>query len=504
MKPSFDLKLIVFSIVLLRFLPFFFSHSPAGTDITLLGDMIRLYVESWQQGALVPTTMMPLFGQGRFFDFHSLSAPFLAAIEYFFPHTLLISLQIYSCLSFVLYDFSILYLLMVLSSPKAPQSSDFKSMDTRCLLIFFLVAYASPIPQRFMGSGGAAFVLSAAFTLFALGHFFRAIFVHQKDLRGTAKHTLFCALLFSASLSQHPIPVLGAPMLFLMILAIKAFCEGKNFPFHRWAIPGLFIIAFNLPILLSFPKPDPFLEGEAQKWITYVKSQYSFYFSPDHTFSSGFLGFLGYNLKQFAFLGPFLLLLLPLKRNFVYVLLALTLLSLFTWFGHYLPHAGLAIYPDRMAQNVVLLAGICLLICKSFGERGPFSRSQKVLVTLLFIMAFGRYGWNYLVQPTKNALITADDAALIYEYKDLLAQSNLIEIDQNDAGLWLPAMIGRPVSSPHVHYPHMKAWKAYQAELGRPQVRFVGTRCALAPGCKVSCDKDKIVASKGRSAICRL
>ena len=149
---------------LLRYLHLVVHPYPPGLDITIVADLSRIVLHHWQDGRLWPANLQPILGEQNFGVFALLPSFVFAAVEYFIPGSLLFQLKLMTATGFALYDLASLSILRFFILPGSQRSL---SVGLVAILVVF-VSYASPVPQRFLGSGGGMYVLSSAISLFAI------------------------------------------------------------------------------------------------------------------------------------------------------------------------------------------------------------------------------------------------------------------------------------------------------------------------------------------------
>lgn len=504
-------KHVIAALLLLRISHVFVHYSPPGVDITLLGDMVRIYVENWQKGVLIPPDLMPLFGKASFFKFHSALAPILASLEFFLRLDLIQLLKWVTFLGFFLYDLAVLLLL-----------KDFESSWQKCklgisfnlIICFLLINFATGVPSRYLGSGGGVYIFGAALAVLGTREFlFCCISGNSRHVNGIKS-----AVFFLVSMLIHPLAIIYQPFFFLFLVVVW-FPVSEIVEFakrnQRNIIKSVLIIGLIcVPVLyLNYHSPSEFTKNELVKHFSNVRQGYSYY--PEILKSSPLMTAFGstlfYFLKQFPhfIFFSFFIVFWGKGEGKIHGFLAVILFALFAWNAELIPFIGLAMYPDRLTHFVAIAWGVLLLKQSLFPS---FYQSEKRvrqlvgvgLVLIVLGLSSARFIWSYGIQPFNTMYLAKSEETAIRKMASLIEPNTIIETRYQGAGVWIPALIGKPVTAAHVHIANMEDWKKYQSILKRKRpYYFIDSRCMADKTCKKRCDGKRVLFSTDSSLLCR-
>lgn len=489
MNYQISIKWIVIIAIGLRSLHLLVHFAPPGHDITLLAMMVRIYLETWNEGLLIPSTWEPILGEQSFWGFHSLLGPIVALAIFALPISMISALKIVNVIAFSLYDLSILYFFLTFFKLRVHQ------FKLNHFLGFLSVCYLSPFPSRFLGSGGGVYIFSASIAIFALSHL-----INIFQLKSPSIHDYIALnILLVLALLIHPMPAFHTLAFSpLIILAFLVYHNKTVFSQRNLLIYINIVVFFALissPITITFSRPAGAYLDAIYDWIRTVKSHYSIDFLwtekiPDsiHQFVL-FLTFLG---KQFFPHLIFTAVLLFLKkkspntnRPFFMIFFVSTLLI---WFGSSLPYIGMAFYPDRLIQYCYILFAI--IITMLLGQIQYQSTLRTILLAVFFIASAGRFTWSYLIQANSRILLSPSDMTVIQKIPNFVKKNEIINTHYMDAGAWIPALIGRAVLEPHFHISFQEAWMNYRKRAISQQKKlffFAGNYCNQDKKCTNKC-----------------
>jgi hypothetical protein len=507
LKSLKDLKLIqiIAMSAILRLLPLAWSRYPSGQDITLLGDMARLYLHAWETGQSYPRSWEYLFAPIDILTFHSLLAPAVALAEKIFPGSMLVSLKFISCIGFVIYDLAAFLFLDTL----VPRQRKF------VFITWLLVCFGSPVPARFFGSGGGAFVFSLGLMVFSI-----TLLLQNLRNNSCIKAALGGVILL-VSFLIHPIPAVFAP--FLALASLVGAWDLWRGNHQKTVCKNLSAYTVSaLPIATFVRAPDPTVLKYVEDWLHYVRETYSSISGLDVITKSltgivwELASFPGFLIKQFGWIGltvTFICgrrMMVNPERRWLEITL---IFALFVWIGSHLPLIGPALYPDRGAALIVLLFGVPAVRALA----ATWEQSQKgvqcfyaVKKTLWIGCALGlmaissRYIWNYTLQPIQNGVMSQDDEDVIHNISKIIPPNEWILTNYYDAGVWIPSLIGYTVTEPHTHFTFEAAWQQRKKLAPNPLYKYQGSRCTAGLECPVSCtDSDETLIRHGNAILCR-
>lgn len=493
--------------LLARSLHLFFHESPPGHDITLLADMVRVYLEHWENGALIPRTWAPIFGAPNFFGFHSLIAPIIALWEWLWQGSLIFLLKLVNMLGFLIYDLSVISLFFAMKD-----TTNFRHKTNTSIFVALLFTnYLSPFPSRFMGSGGGVFIFSAGIAIFALAKLIETIKTTDKFV---FRSTLLISSLFFISLLIHPLSnpyVLMLSPFFLFVSADRIKPEVLRREYSlSFAMLGVAALC-ALPVLLNQARPQLEYLAKIQDWIAIIKNTYAM---PIPSMEAGLdywlgepLYFLSFVAKQFGIQLALVIYLASIHSidNFFLKLVAFFTAAGMVWFGTNIPGFGYLFYPDRLSIFLNLMLGLVFL--QVFQQVILSQKAQmmvKLCVLSIFCLSLARFSWSYLIQANKHDYLSSFDQKVILQIPELMTEQSLVEIRYHSAGVWIPALAGVNVSEPHVHISFEHLWNRFKGRLPAPKYGFQSHNCH-ADECNICAARGaKILIQKGKSKFCKL
>ncbi|NRA44817.1 MAG: hypothetical protein HRU09_07670 [Oligoflexales bacterium] len=492
--------------LLARSLHLIFHESPPGHDITLLADMVRVYLEHWENGTLIPETWAPIFGAPRFFGFHSLLAPIVALGEWCWQGSLIFLLQFVNVLGFLIYDLAVISLFFAIKHTAKLQNNTNSTIFSALLF----TNYLSPFPSRFIGSGGGVFVFSAGLAILALAKAIELINFKQKSL---LRQTLLISGLFFISILIHPLSSPYALMLapfFLLISSRRIGPELLRFEYTRaFAVLGVAVFC-SLPVLLTQARPHMEYLFKIQDWIAIIKNSYSM---PIPTSEAGLSNQFGKPLQFFAFVakqfGIQLSLIIFLAsthsvKDFFLNPIAFSTAAGMVWFGTDIPGFGYLFYPDRLSVFLNLMLGI--IFFQVIQDVFISQRASMIVMLSVFsilCLSLGRFTWSYLVQASSHDYLSSSDKNVIMQIPELMTEHGLVETRYHSAGVWIPALAGINVSEPHVHISFEHLWHRFKGRMPEAKYGFQSQHCR-GDECGICTERGaQILIQKGNSKFCR-
>ena len=505
MQYSFSIKRAVLFIIILRSMHLLIHFAPPGHDITLLGMMARIYIETWSEGSLLPSTWEPVLGDKNFWEFHSLLAPIVAIICYILPINIIIILKIVNFIAFSLYDFSILILILTFFKYKKNE------IPLNLFIAFISICYLSPFPSRFLGSGGGVYIFSSSLAILSVSYLIKIYQLSSSAL----SHYIAIIFLLLVSLLIHPMPAFHflafSPfIIWAYLINQQHTITLKHVMIYLKTTIYFFIICS--PIILTFTRPTDTYHDSIFEWINHIKFSYSsryFWDSDLPIHIKEVISFVAFLFKQFfphIFIAAAFIFLdkrtIRTNKMFYFIFLLSTFL---TWFGSYLPLIGISLYPDRLIQYCYIIFGIIIALTLD-QHKWSQSMSGKLIVTFVILGSISRFSWSYLIQANSKVLLTKSDMIVIDKIKPLVGKDDLINTTYMDAGAWIPTLIGRKVSNPHVHISFEKDWENYKNKLKtKNSFNFAGHNCTLNPKCINKCinSQNTILIKSKNSIFCR-
>ncbi len=133
-----------------------------------------------------------------------------------------------------------------------------------------------------------------------------------------------------------------------------------------------------------------------------------------------------------------------------------------------------ALYPDRIFLLACLpIARLLAVALQSLAQLMSRRVLHVAAAAVVGLCAWQTNGW--FLDGRDEVSVTADDQAAFVWIAAHVPQSDALENNYGDAGLWLPALVGRAVRTPHVNIVYMDDVAAWAGAL-RPRWLFVGAR----------------------------
>jgi hypothetical protein len=281
-------------------------------------------------------------------------------------------------------------------------------------------------PLHFWTWGGAPNALGIAFGVAGFAAGLDA--VRRSDVRSAAA----CALYAAAGLLTHAVTIVAfaycaALMLAGALLRDRSLLRG----FGVLLAAGAFAALLCAPYLETLKPIDPSGAAWIRSWLR----------------QSATLGVLPRMLHDVPLIAGAAALVAVLARApqkaLLPALLAALLAALVLQGRHGLLPGSALLYPDRIA--VLLLYPIALLAHDALDSR---PRVAAALALLLLVHA-GILQRKLLREGSAHALATEADLRVIAAAR--LPEGCWVMNNYGDAGQWIPALIGRPITFPHIH-----------------------------------------------------
>jgi len=427
---------ILLFVASFRCLPMLYCAAPPGADMSMHCGITRLICLNDGE----PTTMRPLLPVDVFAGyptgFHAIAAIF-ALRTGLSPDAAAFGV---ACASHAL------TLLVFFLFFKTQMS------DRGAILGAWLVSFASYNPQDYLGWGGNPTVLSLLLCVGAL-----TCLEYLAEEQGSARWAIPCSLLIAGAVAVHPIPPFCMAFLWPAWYGPRlwpVWNRGKRERIRVCAVGcGILLLAvfFLLPLLLKD-------RAHVSEWeIEWVKDWQR---SGGGAWHGTLLNspvtvprFVGRVLGWAPFLlAPpgFLLCLHKDRLRAVQCLLVATFAFLLILNSHHwiLPFS-FVLYPERVA--VLLLLPVGFLSGLSLERLASHPRCRAVAWGLLLGWGAFLASSRYLLTAYTQTAVTRADAKAIAWLKEHASPQDLVANDYGDAGLWIPALAGRPITMPHVN-----------------------------------------------------
>ena len=409
-KDEYWILLLFVLVFGLRLMPFFLQIAPAGADMSMHSYLARLILDNDR----IPSSYEPFLPVQGFGAYPS-GFPIISAI-----YSLLSGMPVYrsalllSCLTHFLFAAGLYVFLLRFFDKRASAAAA------------VLTSFLTRSPQWFIRWGGNPSVLSFFFMIVAF-----SLIVELKN--GSSKSRLFVAsLALAAGLITHTILFyIGSIMIFTYLVA----SNGS----YRKRVPDLVMIGvlfalLSLPYLIGLnPSVTASTIENLRGWQNEdIKSVYY-----DIAAGIPFLALSALGLVRLFFRGR------RVAAVFLSITAVLILLIINSRFW-VLPFSYL-LYPGRIAMAVVVpLSVFFASICDAF-----ISRRNWITLISLAVLAFALYFLLYLYGSVSMCSVTRADLEAFNWIDKTVNVKAVFANNYGDAGLWIPAMIGRKITSPH-------------------------------------------------------
>ncbi len=486
MKPNFShykintdkfnliLLLLFLFLLFLRLLPLTFLIVPTGADMSMHSYITELIIFS--NG--VPKTYFPLIGLDSFdafpVGFHSVAA----LISQFGHIPSYSSALILSCFTYFLLTF---FLFIFLKNHLKPVFAFVSAVA----FTFFTVN-----PQGFTAWGANPAILSLAFVFLFIAFLDR---IEEKNwfLILFSALTLTSVFLVHTAIFIQSFYIIG--LSFFVFLLLSQEYKNKKW-FSYFAIAILFFLLI-VPYLFSLNSSmisnqnnlvlRDYLSGNPASWqgsiadalwdipfynITWIFSEFHF----------SLIGVFVFSLL-FCIIGLYFLFKEDLIKAIQYLLflglISLLILNVRVWI---LPFSFL-IYPEKVALMVVipfsLFFGFGL---QKLAEKISDKKTQRIIsVALLFVVLltvpfFNQV--NYEKPLIQQNSVTESDLKAFSWLKENTSETTVIQNNYGDSGIWIPSVIFRPITSPHINIFYLNKVKWFS----EPEYIFIGKKCVYS------------------------
>jgi len=408
-------------VLLLRCLPMFFQIVPAGADMSMHSYIARLIYDN--DG--IPNSYRPLLPISNFGACPA-GFPTLSALV-----SLLCDCPVYrsslfmACVTHAMICFG-LYILLL-------RFFDRNTAAATSIAATFLTRS----PQWVIRWGGNPTVLALFFFIIAF-----SLIIELKE-RPSWLMVIFASLSLAAGLITHSIILyVGGFMLAIyFLLSIKDY----KYVYPTAACLIVFMLIFLLPYLanLKFTLSKSAIESTRAWQMVDAKS-------------------VMYDLAAGI---PFLLLSLfglplLLKKNrqvaFIFLLITAVLIVLIMNYRFWFMPFSYLLYPGHVALALI----IPLAVFAAPAISKIITIQKKVLLIIFSIIGLSFYCAFYLYNSISMSPVTSTDMDAFKWIDREIGKKAVIGNNYGDAGLWIPAIIGRTIMDPHsepVHYEELKA-----------------------------------------------
>lgn len=379
----------------------------------------------------------------------------------------------------------------------------------------------SKSPQSFFGWGGNPTVMAIGLGMMAAGMVARAGEWKVWGVRGgsggagaAAAPALLAPALLAAAAACHPVGALAGGL----AVAAAGVLGARNASDVRNARSGTVLVALIgltglFAALAWLSAAGPHLSGDERAWIhdyqlTTEPVVRAPRWLPPIGLPAGLPQRLGDPFCALVLLATGVAALERKSRELLWTTLVLfCLLSILLVVGPELPGIGTLMFPARYTPLLPLLfaplLGCAVVRAARHTQRTQHSRHSRLAIAVLGAL-FAIGGWRHVGwYQTRPALANAADVDVLECLSRLASAETVIDGAYDDAAQWAPALIGVPVTHPHVHISLDDETRGYLAGLV-PTHRFIGERGAsAAPDEARSAGEGDVVCRAGRSVAYR-
>ncbi len=481
---------IIAWVVALRFLPLTQCLAPAGADMSMHAYITELMLR--KDG--VPDSYRPILGIDRFdtfpVGFHTLSA--LVSMTGNLPAyrgTFVVTCATYALLTATLFVFLNVYL-----------EREYAWIASLCF------TFVTCAPQGYVEWGGNPTILALVFLAL-----FLTIFEQSGQRR---PETLIIGGLFLAAvLLTHTLVFLPAAYAFgipfLVVFLWDQQVRGAQWRRGLVILSGVVFVSLPYLMAVDLGTDSPATREWIRHWVR----------DTPHAWHGSFRDFAWtvplYILNGF---GQIKGLLLPLAVGFVvlartrrrvwvqYTLVLIVLILLIVSTRYWVLPFAFAVYPERTATMAILPFGLLLgtgiqSLFSLLSRRTPWPKLPSTIRTCFLVVLVWSLWWfneaSFAAVLRNETSVTSADLTA-FEWLDQQAPADaVIENNYGDAGIWIPAIVFRPVTSPHTNVAYLDK----RTRLPAPKYAYIGParvyECQLEPRRFLSDPTYRVVYHRG-------
>ena len=420
-RQEIFLMVIFLIVLLLRCLPMFFQIAPAGADMSMHSYIARLIYDN--DG--IPSSYRPLLPISNFGAYPT-GFPTLSALT-----SLLCDCPVYrsglllSCITHALICFGLFALLLRFFDRNTAAATSIAA------------AFLTRSPQWVIRWGGNPTVLALFFFIIAF-----SLIIELKE-KPSWLMVIFASLSLAAVLITHSIIFYAGGM----ILAVYFLMSLKD---YKYVYPTaacliIFMLVLLLPYLanLKFSLSKSAIESTRAWQLIDARSVVY-----DLVAGIPFLLFSIFGLP------------LLLKKNrqvaFTFLLITAVLIVLIMNFRFWFMPFSYLLYPGRVALTLI----IPMAVFAAPAISKIITIQKKTLLLAFSIVGMSFYCVFYLYNSISMSPVTRTDMAAFKWIDREIGKKAVFGNNYGDAGLWIPAIIGRTIMDPHsepLHYEELKA-----------------------------------------------
>ncbi len=369
------------------------------------------------------------------------------------------------------------------------------------IIIFFI----SREFNDYLTWGGIPTLWALVFLVFGV-----SFLLHNFSLKSVMITSLYFS---SATISHQMVPVIS---IYLLIPVFIYLFFKKIHTVPALLVIGIIMMFFNLPFLLTFRIPS----SETLNWIKNWQKEMDWVKMEPNSYGL-FLQTLEYLRLQFGnllftttLIGIFSAIYLKSKGYIWFVVAFIVgLVLIFNARVWFLPLSAL-VYLDRIPTVLLVFCSyfVALVIQKLLNLFQSISHSSQRYLLLLFSLILVPFfvfqiekivTTNYLAvqnESGKNTLLTQADLEVFSCLVQKTTIYDVVENNYGDAGLWIPAIVGRRINNYDMMPHHLEEITKRQTEIS-PNYVFIGSK-PVYPN-KVNLNSVNYIANPNYQPVCQ-
>jgi hypothetical protein len=408
-KSEAAILLLLLLVTLLRLMPVLLQQAPAGADMSMHSYIARLIFDNDK----IPKTYEPLLHVSNFGAYPS-GFPALVALVSLLGRIPVFKAALFlSCVSHALITFGLYVFLLNFFDKKT------------AILSSVLASFLTRSPQWVIRWGGTPTVLALFFLILAF-----ALIIEAKQEKKQI-NVIFASLALAAAYLTHPIIFLAGGI--MIATYYLTFMKERNYGLTTALQLGVYLLIFLSPYLMSTKL------AITRSAIDYARSWQDFDIRS-----------VLYDLIAGA---PFIIMSLygffaswkeRSKEYFAFALVALIICLLIINYRFWLIPFSYLFYPGRIALLMIIpLSFFVAPLVKANAFR------SGVLSIALTAIGISFYSGFYLYNSVSMCSVTQADISAFKWIDNTISKNSVFANNYGDAGLWIPAIIGRRITNPH-------------------------------------------------------
>lgn len=408
-KNEAAILLLLLIVTLLRLVPVLLQQAPAGADMSMHSYIARLIFDNDK----IPDTYEPLLPVSNFGAYPS-GFPVLVALISLLGRVLVFKAALFlSCISHALITFGLYVFLLNFFDKKT------------AMLSSVLTSFLTRSPQWIIRWGGNPTVLALFFLILA----FALIIEIKKEKE--LMNMIFASLALAAAYLTHPIIFLAGGI--IIAVYYMFFINKRNYGMTTAFQLVACVLIFLSPCLMSAKLTITKSAIEyARGWQNFdIKSViYDLIAGIPFIIMSVYGFFVSWKERS--------------KEFFVFALVALVICLLIINYRFWLIPFSYLLYPGRVALLMIIPFSVFVApLAKTNAFRNGALSVALIAVGVTFYTVF------YVYNSVSMCSVTQADLSAFKWIDNTISRSSVFANNYGDAGLWIPAIIGRRITNPH-------------------------------------------------------